>query len=495
MRISDYLNSFRQYLSRGRQGRRPEQFRTRLQFERLEDRLVLSTATQFGSTLNIIADPGTATSARTILLQVDPVNPTKLDVKDGTTSLGQFAITSINQVHVQVAGNDVIEVNDSNGFPFAPGTNIALFGGGADNKLSVVGSRAVSGTELFDAGTATQNGLLSLAGSTFRFTGAVPRVADEVANAGSLQVQTTAPAVRLTGADGVIETLSGLAGTGGGNILSFRGKANVDLQLRGNNETATLDATAAAQGLTSFTVEQFGGNDTVTINATPSFAGIPLGGTFVDNPGQQDLVNVRASSGPVNIFGTSSTTVILGSNATNFSQSVTSGINGLVSVANAGVLDIADGGNVTTKENVTVTESTVSGTGLFGAHGSVHYSSLTPGLLTPSIFTGQLSETYTVTTSQPGASFNSQGRAILISDASTTGGLSVHVLVNANSDLSLSLVSKDPAVSSLFISAPAGSGFNPFVMTHPTGFEQVFAPGALHSSSVFYNGFASVGHS
>ena len=49
-----------------------------LTMEGLEDRLVPSTASQLGSTLNVIAWPGTSSTARTILLEVDQINPTKL---------------------------------------------------------------------------------------------------------------------------------------------------------------------------------------------------------------------------------------------------------------------------------------------------------------------------------------------------------------------------------------------------------------------------------
>jgi hypothetical protein len=464
--------------------------------EALEARVVMSTANQIGATLNIVADPGTALAPRTILLRVNQINPTKLDVLDSGTLLGQFTISSITHVNVQVAGNDVLSVNDSNGFPFAPGTGISLFGSGATNKLSVVGSRAITGTELFVAGTATQNGKLELAGSTFGFTAAIPRVADELANADTLQVQSIAPAIELTGTDGVIETLSGLAGTGGGgNVLSFKGKAVVDMQVRGDNATATLLATASAQGLRSFVLDQFGKRDTVNIDATPTFAGITNGNTSIEDPGTQDVVNLRASSGPVNIFGTSSTTVVLGSNDTTLSKSVTSGINGSAFVDNVGVLNIEDEGNATTKENVTVTESTITGTGLFGPGGSLQYRSVIPGQLVPAIFTGQLANTYTVTTSGPFASYNAQGRFVLIEDNSTTAGLTVTVDVTAFSDLDLSLVSKDAAASSLFISAPSGSVINPFIPPTPNGFVQVFAPGAAHTTNVGYAGFGTVHHS
>jgi hypothetical protein len=463
--------------------------------EILEERIALSSAVQIGPVLDIFASPGT-TAARTIQMQVDPINPLRLDVKDNGSLLGKFVIASISHVNAQVAGNDIIDVDNSNGFPLAPGTSTALFGGGTNNTLSVTGSRPISGSELFVAGTATVNGLLSLPGSTFHFTGVIANVLDEAPDAGGLQVQTHAGSISLTGTSKVTQTISGLASPGGGgNVLTIQGEANTDLQLRSDNATANLNATATSQGLKSFTVEQFGTSDTVNINATPTFAGIPFGGTFVDDPGSNDQVNVRANSGPVNIVGTSSTTVILGSDPTTPSKSVTAGINGLVSVNNVGLLDIDDAGNTATQEQVTVTESTVSGTGLFGPSGSVRYSGLIPGRLTPSIFTGQLANDYTVTVSKPGASFNSQGRAVLISDAAATGKLNVHVILDANSDLTLSLLNKNAAGSSLLISAPALTDFRPFIMTTPTGFEQAFVPGALHSSSIFYSGFAKAQHS
>src|SRR5271166_1872279 len=82
--------------------RRPARGSTfQLTMEGLEDRLVPSTASQLGSTLNVVASPGTSSTARTILLEVDQINPTKLDVKDNGALLGQFTIASINQVKVQ----------------------------------------------------------------------------------------------------------------------------------------------------------------------------------------------------------------------------------------------------------------------------------------------------------------------------------------------------------------------------------------------------------
>jgi hypothetical protein len=461
--------------------------------EALEDRLVPAAAFQIGPNLTIVADPGTVITPQTILLQVDSINPSQLDVKEGSTSLGHFSISSIHRVNAQVAGNDVVDVNDSNGFPFAPGTTVALFGRGANNKLSVVGNRAISGFESFLAGSATQNTSLSLAGTTFQLSGAISRVADEVDNASPLILQTAAPSIDLTGTDGVIETLSGLTGTGiGGNVLSFKGIANVELETRGTNETVTLNATAAAQGLHSLSVVT-GGNSTTQINATPITSGTSVfKGTFVSDFGGQ--VNVAANAGTVGINGNSSTTVNLGTSPNNPSKSVTSDINAFVSIQNVGALNIYDGGNTTTKENVTLTPSSITGTGLFGPNGSVQYSSTPLGRLVPQIFAGQLHETYTVSAPN-NSSFFASGLFDRIEQDSTTGGLSVTVDVTAFTDLDLVLISKDPAASSLFISAPANTFYNPFRLTSPNGFVEVAPPGALHSTAISYTGFDTVGHS
>jgi hypothetical protein len=506
------LRSMWRYLTndRARAPRRPTRaFTCRPTLEGLEDRVTPSSATQVGSTLNIVADPGTTSATREILLQVDSTKPSKLDVKDSGTLLGQFTISSINHVNVQVAGNDVISVNDNNGFPFAPGTGIFLLGSGSNNKLAVVGNRSVAGTgvggESFVGGTSTQDGSLALFGPNvlFDFTGAISRVSDEVPDIQPLQVQTTAPNIDLTGTNGVIETLDGLAsGTGGGNILSFSGKQSVELQLRADNENATLNATAAAKGLASFGVTQFGNGDFVDINATPTFAGIPSGGTYISNSGFDDHVNLAANSGLVSISGTFSTEVILGSgisrNATNFSKSVTSGINGLVQIHQVGTIDVEDAGNAKTKENVTVTESSITGTGLFGPNGSVQYQ-YTPEFQGDQeslfFFTGQLAETYTFTASSPTASF-SPGQ-INLTDNSSTGGLTVKADVDPFTRLSLSLSSSSPANSSLFVSAGSGANFNPSVMTAPNGFEDVTFPTVSGSTGgrVNYGGFDTVGHS
>jgi hypothetical protein len=445
--------------------------------ELLEDRLVLSSATQLFSTLNIVADPGAPSQTRPILLQVDPADNTKLDVFDTATVLGKFTISSIKNVIVTVTGNDAIIVNDSNGLPFAPGTTIVLAGSGPNNSLNPVGSRAINSSEVFTAGTPDS---LALGGSLFQFSTAIASVTDEVVNAGQLEVKASGQAVVLTGSNGLTEQFTGLAGSSG-STLTFADKGFVSLELRSDGATATLSGTAAAQGLKALEVRLFGAVETLTVDATPSNVT-----TQVGTIGFQDRVSVRGNSGRVSIFGGSFPAVVtLGSNPTDASKSVTSGIKNDVFVFNEAELQILNGGNVTTNEQMTVTESTISGTGMFGNNNvAVHYFNTVPFILT-----GQLANSYTVAASLPGARFR---EPIFLRDEFSGAGLSVKVSVDSGSGLSLNLFNKNPASGSLFISALSGT-FNPFTPTTPNGNESVTFTGL--TSTIGYAGFDNVGHS
>src|SRR5262249_22795208 len=163
-----YLNRFRQNLSRGCQGQRPTMFQRRPRVEQLEDRLALSSAHQFGPNLIVVVDPN-----QSILMKADPKDHTRLDVFDNGKLLGQFSIPSIKAAIVIVHGND---------FPFRPGASIALVGSGANSSLNLEGNQAVFGNELYSAGTATQLGSLQVDFTTFRFSKAIAAVLDELAN-------------------------------------------------------------------------------------------------------------------------------------------------------------------------------------------------------------------------------------------------------------------------------------------------------------------------
>ena len=484
--------------------------------EALEDRLVpTSLAFQFGNALFIDADPGltlprpgggTLQLVRHILLEADQKDHSKVDVFDSGTLLGRFSIPSFNRVLVSVPGLDALDVDDSNGFPFTPGTVISVLGANGpplNDSLSLLGSQPINGNETYTASPFLdgQTNSLSLGGSTFLLGPAVASINDEVANNGTLVVQATADSVTVTGQGGTTEQISGLfditTGNGGGfggfgavsfGTLTFRDKAFVTLQL--NNafqSTAALNATTAARGLKLFQADLLGPAYTLNINAAPSNVS-----TLIDMLGQQDQVNLLANSGPVSVFGNATDRVILGSNPTDFSKSVTSGIQGNVFVQGGAFLQVADGGNVTTQEQVTVTESAISGKGLFGNSGVVVRYRRTQ----PQFVTGRLANTYTVAGSHPGATF---GNGITISDAFSSAGLSVQVSVDSASGLFLDLFNWDSARGSLSISAPGGA-FNPFNPTPVNGTETVTFPGGHGhpvglTSKVVYAGFGHVVHS
>jgi hypothetical protein len=476
MRFFTYLNRFRQVLPSQARRQRLKKVQHRPGLEQLEDRLALSTAFQSGPTLLVHVDPG-----RSILLKADLIDHTKLDVFEKSKLLGQFSIPTIKAAIVIVHGNDAINVDNSNGFPFRPGANIALVGTGANSSFNLKGSQAVFGNELYSAGTATQLGLLQVDFTTFRFSRAIASVDDELANNSSgLHVIAPGQAVTLSGSGGLTERLSGLAGVGGGGgTLTFAHKRFVGLELHGNNATVTLNATGAATGQKFLFVDVFGVHDTVNINATPSTVFTDV---FTFGPGE--IVNLRGNSGTVAIGGNKSDGVFLGSNDTDFSKSVTSGIQANVFVTNSFVLDILNGGDTTTKEQVKVTESAVSGTGLFG-NNSVQLSYSSTRL---EFFNGQLANTYTVAASHSGALFNDE---IALHDEFSNAGLSVQVNVDSGSNLLLHLFNQDPKTGSLSISAPGGQ-FHPAVPFLPTGNETVTFTGGL-TSEVDYIGFDTVG--
>jgi hypothetical protein len=444
--------------------------------EALEDRMVLSSANLFPPTLLIIADPG-----RTILLQKDLVDPTKLDVKDGATLLGQFPIAAIKSVGVQVAGNDTIKVDDSNGFPLAPLTTVSLFGSGVNNSLQLQGSQAIN-SEQYIGGNTSLLTSLSLAGVKFQLSGVVATVIDEIPNTGTLFVQTTSPSVALNNVSGPAEEFIDLATAGqGGSTLIVAGKALVVLDEGADNAGVSLNTTVADPALHGVNVNLFGKNATLSINASPSSVN-----TVVQAIGQTEQVDLRANSGFVNILGNSTTGVFLGSNPFVLSNSVTSQINQGVFVGGVGSFVLADGGNGTTNEQVTVTEATIAGTGLFGNSSVVvRYSGTSPD-----IFTGRLSNTYTVAPSHPGARFQ---KPIFISDKFLSSVLSVLVAVDAQSGLTLHLFNQNANTGDLFISAPGGN-FIPFAPPTPNGTETVTFAGGLNSTG-FYTGFRSVLHS
>jgi hypothetical protein len=198
------------------------------------------------------------------------------------------------------------------------------------------------------------------------------------------------------------------------------------------------------------------------------------------------FVGLQSNSGPVSVEGNSSTEVQLGEILPNGIGFTTAGIQANVTVTGVAGLVLADSGNATTQEQVTVTEKTISGTGLFGNDAVT----VTYGHTGDVIFlTGQLADTYTVVGSKPGAFF---GCSISLNDVSNVG-LSVFVALDGGSGLHLSLsdsAAANPVPASLFISAPQGTYSNP-TPNLPSGSENVTFDGGL-TSEVDYTDCTSV---
>jgi hypothetical protein len=473
--------------STARGGRRAPR-RASLQVECLEDRLVLTSASfnPVTSTLVVNASPGAITppSVRQITFQADAHNSGKLQlldngvlvpVHDNGVLVPEIAIASIKNVDVNLASRDAVNVNDSNGLPFAAGTTISLSGSGLGNSLKLTGSRIISGGESYVAGSGTQDSLLTLGGDTFDIGAGVGSVTDEVKTTAALDVQSSAQKVSQTnGADGVGQTLSGLASGGAGDSLTYGYKNIVDLKLSSSYATANLNATRGAAGEQSFVLELDGDDGQANLNATPSTLT-----TDVKSLAWNASVQLFSNAGAVSVEGDGSTYVYLSQVVPNVG-STTAFINANVSVSNLAYLQVQDGGNHSTQENVKVTESTITGTGLFGNSAvKLTYSNVA----NLEIDTGFLANTYLVAPSHFGARFTSQ---ITIN---SVVNLAITVEPDSGSGLNLTLMNSS-APASLFIYAPGGT-FSPFSPNQSAGTEDVmFATGLM--SQVSYTGFSSV---
>jgi hypothetical protein len=133
---------------------------------------------------------------------------------------------------------------------------------------------------------------------------------------------------------------------------------------------------------------------------------------------------------------------------------------------------------------MSVTETTIFGTGMFGSNSVVvTYEDIS----FTDIETGRLAEAYTVFHSNPGIPFVG---ALSLNDDFSNAGMTVRVSVDSNSALNLSMFNLNPAAGALFVSA-AGGTFNPTSPTTPDGTEGVsFTSG--QNSTVGYEGFGRV---
>jgi hypothetical protein len=356
-------------------------------------------------------------------------------------------------------------------------------GSGTQNLLSLTGTRTVtSGSEKYIAGTGPLDGSLTLGNINYQFSNAIGTVLDQVKTTTPLTVNAFGSSVTLSSSNGT-QTLSGLSIGGAGDTLIFSGKNAVQLNMLSAGASATLNATAAAADEQAFAVGLSGAGGSVQINATPSNVA-----TSVSAPGA--FVTLSGNSGQVSITGNSATAVDVLQVVPNVGQ-LTSGIKANVTVSNVGLLAVDDSGNTRTQENVTVTESTISGTGLFGNNAATLTYTNTP---TVHILTGQLADTYIVNGTQGTGSFVD----ITIFDCSHVG-LGVKVNLNAQSALDVSLDNvfiPNPAPASLEVVAIGAdlqhSQLTPLGTLPPTGFIAASFLGNPRADDVFWQNVDNV---
>jgi hypothetical protein len=437
-----------------------------LRLEGLEDRLVLSTATLDPATgiLNVVVNQPNEQITFT-----EGKQHGRLDVFDnkGIHLLGHFDIAKVKNVDVFLTSQDTVIVTDSHGYPFASGTTISLQGTAPGNSLTLVGSRTLNASEIYlpgtDAGTGQVRLLNATTGnsiSTYNVDATVTSMNDSIKTTGRFDVQVSAVNVSLSGSDGVTQTLSGLAINGSAiNNLTFSNKGVVQVEEYAAQATVVIDATAPDAGEQSFTLLLNGAGDPAFIKAAPVTTNVTVNGSSA-------FVDLFANTAPVSIQGNSTTTVFLdGTNAT------TAGIQANVNVQGAQLLEVVDDGNNTVQENVKVTPTTISGSGLFGGstttvlHADVKAATIigTIGpivLNTPEVqysgvgklqfFAGQMDEKYSV----GGANFTTP----IEIDGSAQGRLQIDVGVGATSNLHMVVHNASTAAGSAQLTFVAAAG-------------------------------------
>ncbi len=404
------------------------------QVEGLEDRMVLTTVTLSGSTALI---SNMAQGHAITLESTGFFNGFRgLEVFDNGTLVNnpaRFSIDAIKTVNIQASGGDNVLVNDSNGMPFAQGTSISLFGGGA-NELTLFGSRGIAGNETYVAGGASFTpGEVLVDNLTFTLHNAIASVNDFFQITGTLDVQTSGTSVVLSGSSGVTQTLSGM-GFGGGDTLTYANKPTVVLEEYAANANVLLNAAAPDALEQFFEVNLHGAGDSTVIATTPSRVVTDVL-TTVAPVANQASVYLRGNRDTVSVQGNSSTFLSVGQPLSNGEFS-TKGIQSSVVVSGVGSLFLSDSGNVSTPENVTVTQSTISGTGLFGNNGATLFYF---NVGTVNLVTGQDGADYAVEASHPGTQFTSRINITYFSTTLANVPIRADVFVDSGSRLNLQL--------------------------------------------------------
>jgi hypothetical protein len=458
--------------------------RVLLQTNPLEDRTVLSSAGLSGvndSVLTISASAGSVGHTRYITLEeLNPTGNRQIEVFDSVQgNIGDFFINPLTKININVSNLDQVDIDDSSGMPFATGSTISFSGSGG-NSVQFGGSRAIAGNEYYYAGTAQNpESEMQEDGLTFQFDKSITTIGDFIAITGSLNVTTFSPSVLLTSTSySDVQTLSNLGP--GANILTYAQKPFVTVNEFGANANVILDATTSTGGEHQFIAKLWGTGETAIVATTPN-SGMQ---TVVDAIGSQATEELQRNSSLVFLEGNSSTTTFVGLPVGNGQESLR-GIDADVSVVGAGLLLVENNGNHTLAEDVTVTESSISGVGLFGNNAAeVTFN----GVSTVSILSGAAADTYNIEGTTPGQNIPQ----INIFDDSAVS-FSATVDVNSMSRMNVQLFNESTnphARASLTIDAVGGHFSNP----HPqpgNGSEDVtFSNG--NSDAVAYFGFTSI---
>ena len=333
-----------------------------------------------------------------------------------------YTIESVNSVNINLQGShdNIVYIDDSKGMPFFPHTTIDVSGSGT---LVLEGGRTVTGDELYQAGeAASDQGVIQMDNLNFTIEPGIHSVLDSIPITGNFNISTSSPGVTLNN----IQEPTGL-GNGGGGSLYFNNKPNVALTDFASNASVFVDA-IAEPGEQTLRIDMAGASDTTTLDMTPNNVQTTVR-TFQDG----DFVNVwgNGNAAPVTIDGFGHSTDVSVGYPLGNGLFTTSGIQANVTVNGVSSMVVSDNGNDTTNESVKVTNSSISGSGLFGnVVTSLFYNNIT-GPVT--IFTGQLTDTYTVIGSQRGATFPSQ---INIADDSKVS-FQANVTVDSGSHLNL----------------------------------------------------------
>ena len=432
--------------------RRPQT--TRLGLEALEDRAVPSATALAGASIvqtqvalaplvsqTFNFQPGLS------IIQSDGAGHTVVSPA-GQASF-QYTTASTGSVSILMHSTNatcVVEVDDSNGMPFAQFTSISVSDSGNNGFLNLTGSRSVAGNETFAAGgMAGAFGTILLDNLVFSLKNTGTGVFDSLPITGTLDVPTfgTNPELVSFGPGGQ-NYFSGLAASGGaGNSFAFSNIPTVVLDAYAANTGVFLDNPDAAVGEHYFTVNMRNTGQTTTLDQTPKNVM-----TVVNSDASNTNAALWGNFGPVIIDGNSSTAVNIGYPLSS-TGTITSGIEANVTVEGGASMIVNNSGNTTTFETVKVTEQSISGSGLFGsANVTLQYG----GIKAVSILTGQLADGYTIAPSSANAVFF----GTLTISSTSYWAFNVKVNVDAASDLNLTLFNQRPQLGVLDVTANGG---------------------------------------